>query len=322
MPGGEAEAHFVQERRAEGVAFRQYSVAAYRRVAVTAFRGQGAGSEGSALIIGEPDAQVGVVAEVVVHLDQARMVESGGADINDKIIRAGGIRRGPELQQRLRNGVGDLSALCGGRYQGQAWRGRYLPELFIGSEEKSLVFLNRAAHRPAELIPVKRRLRAARLVHEEIGCIEVRIAEIFEHTAMYRIAAALGNDAHLSARPASEFGGRNAGLYGEFLDSVPDPEVVEIRIDLRVHVARAVPKVDVRLRARAGDVEAQHLSTSRGGQNSGSNQRQVQRLPAVQRHVANVAAVYHAAQCALIVFEQRRGGFHLYGIARGADFER
>src|SRR5690349_14807398 len=128
---------------------------AYGRIAVAAQQREGAGRKGSASILSPPPAEVIFLAEVVIHFREARFVESRGANVGDKIVRPrsrGKVGRGPELQQRLRDGIGDGRAFRGRRYASRADRWSYLPEALIGRKEEHSVLEDRPAERSAVLI--------------------------------------------------------------------------------------------------------------------------------------------------------------------------
>src|SRR5437762_14104089 len=115
---------------------------AYGRIAVAAQQREGAGRKGSAAILSPPPAEMIFLAEVVIHLRETRFVESRRADVGDEIVRPRNrseVGRGPELQQRLGDGIPNRSALGGGWYASRADRWSYLPEAFIGRKEEHSV---------------------------------------------------------------------------------------------------------------------------------------------------------------------------------------
>ena len=101
------------------------------------------------------------------------------------------------------------------------------------------------------------------LVGEKVGGIQHRIAQIFECRAMKLVAAALGNNADLPARAASELRRGHAGLHRELLDRVRKAEVTQRRVDLRIDDADAVEQEHVGLRARPRHIEAATLCAGR-----------------------------------------------------------
>src|SRR5436853_2837363 len=112
---------------------------------------------------------------------------------------------------------------------------------------------------------------------------------------MNLIASALRYNAYLAPCAASKLGGRDAGLHGEFLHSIGDPEVAERRVDLSVDNTDAIQHEDVRLLPRAGDVKSATLSPASGRQGAGRNQRQIQVLAGIQRHAGDGPAIHNAA---------------------------
>ena len=135
------------------------------------------------------------------------------------------------------------------------------------------------------------------------------------------VGAALGDHADLAAGAASEFGGGDAGLDGKFLDGIADAEVIQVGVDLGIHVAGAVPEVDIRLGAGAGDVKAEDLGAGGCREDAGGDEGEIESLPSVERHVVDVAAIDDAAEGALIVFEEWGDGFDLDGFGGRANFE-
>jgi hypothetical protein len=86
---------------------------------------------------------------------------------------------------------------------------------------------------------------------------------------MKLVAAALGNDADLSARAAPELRRGYAGLHRELLHRVGDAEITERRVDLRIDDADAVEQEHVGLRTRPGHIEAAALCARRDGRTPG-----------------------------------------------------
>ena len=142
--------------------------------------GRAPGVKVAALIIGKAAAEVIAVAEVVIDLDQAGVVESRGADVDDVVIGADGVGQGPEVQESFGDGVSNLGALSEGGDEGEAGGRGDLAELFVRGEEERFVFLDRAANGAAKLVAVERRLGALGFVDEEIRGVEIGVAEVFE----------------------------------------------------------------------------------------------------------------------------------------------
>src|SRR5215467_9813526 len=136
------------------------------------------------------------------------------------------------------------------------------------------------------------------------------------------VAAALGYHVYLPAGAAAIFSRRHTGLNGELLNSVGDAEIIQIAVYLGVHVADAVPHVDIGLRTGPGDVKTQNLRTGRRWENPWRDKREVKNLAGIQWHVRNRAGADHAAQCTLVVLQQRRNGFYLYRFGEASHLER
>ena len=124
-----------------------------------------------------------LIAEGVVDLDQAGVVESGSADVSDVVDCGTGVRgvgSGPELKQRLGDGVSYLRTFGSGWHARRTHSRIDLAEAFPRGKEESFVPAYGAAECRAILIAVEGILDAAQFVGEEVRGIEIGIAEVFE----------------------------------------------------------------------------------------------------------------------------------------------
>ena len=135
------------------------------------------------------------------------------------------------------------------------------------------------------------------------------------------IRSAFRDHADLAAGASSELSGRHAGLHGEFLNRIRNPEIIEVSVDLRIHITDAVPQIKIGLGPRARHVEAENLRARRRRNNAWSDQRKIQRVTPVQRHATYIPAIDYAAHRALVVFEQRGDRLHLHRIRHAAHFK-
>src|SRR5262249_58259334 len=100
------------------------------------------------------------------------------------------------------------------------------------------VLRDRSADRTAELILFEKRLRQARGCVEVVRLVQRVVADVLEGGAVKRVAARLGDDAHLPAAAGPEFSRVGARLDAEFLDVLEARLQLEWRGDLAVQVAR------------------------------------------------------------------------------------
>ena len=145
--------------------------------------------------------------------------------------------------------------------------------------------------------------------------------DILRHSTAHLLAQAVQRlfPAELPAAPAQgdvsdpfaaapEFRRRHAGLDSEFLYGVRDAELIERIVLLRVLIADAVQQVDIRLRTCARYAESIALRAWRWRYDARRKQRQVQKLPAIQRQIADRPSIYHRAERRFVVFQQRSDG--------------
>ena len=259
---------------------------------------------------------------MMVDLQNAGVVERVGGDVGDVIGGADAVGRGPEFEQGFRDRVGYGGTLgVGGDARGTYGR-VHLPEAFPRSEKERLVLMDRSAESGAVLVAVQRVLGATEFVGKEIRRIEVRVAQVLEDRAVELVGAALGYDAHLGAVAAAELGGGHAGLHGELLHRVGDAEIAQRRPDLGIDVTDAVQQEVIGLRPCAGDVEAAALLPGLRRHGARREEREIQVLPRVQRHIGDGARIDHAADGALVAFEQRSYRLYHHALGNIAHFER
>ena len=138
---------------------------------------------------------------------------------------------------------------------------------------------------------------------------------------MKLVAAALGDDAHLSAGAAPELGGRHAGLHCKLLHGVGDAEVAQSGVDLSIDHADTIQQEDIGLRSRPSHIESTALRSSGGGQRARREQRQIQILAGVEWHALDGVGVHYIAECALVGLQQRRHPCHFDGLRYIANLE-
>ena len=258
----------------------------------------------------------------MIDLQNARVVERVGGDVGDEIGGACAVGRRPEFEQGFRDGVGHRGTLCVGGNARGAYGRVYLAEALPGPENERLVLADGSAESGAVLVAVQRVLGALELIGKEIGRIEVGVAQVLEDGAVELVSAALGHDTHLGAMAAAELGGGHTGLYGELLHRIGDAEIAQRGPDLRIDITDAVQQEVIGLRPRAGDVESPALLPGLRRHGARREQREIEILPRVQRHVGDGARIDHAADRALIAFEQRSHRLYHDALRHVAHFER
>src|SRR5260370_23236488 len=119
----ESETKIIEQGRGKGVRLGYDAGAADRLVAGSAeLRERARGYRGS-FELGPTARETVLIAEVVIDLDEAGVVEGGGGDVCGVVDGcAGGIRRRPELEKRFRDRIGNQGALGGGGDAGPAPR--------------------------------------------------------------------------------------------------------------------------------------------------------------------------------------------------------
>ena len=300
---------------------------AARRVGVAANQWERTRGKDGAAILRPPCGKAIVLGEVVIHLGEPGLIEGCGTNVSYEIVAAGrgiGIRGSwPELQQRLRDGIGNRGAFGGVGNSRAADRRSYLAEALIGQKGEHRVLEDWSTKRSAILVAVQWILRSVVLVGEEIGRVQHRIAQILERGSVKLVRAAFGNNAHLTARAAPKLRSGHAGLHGKLLHGVGNAEVAECGVDLSIDVAHAVKQEDVGLRTGSGHVEAATLCASGGGQHARGQKSEVQILAGVQGHIRYHFALDDVAQRTPIIFQQGNcAAADFYGLANAANLKR
>ena len=132
-----------------------------------------------------------------------------------------------------------------------------LPESFVISEDKRIIFPDRPAHRSAKLVPPER--WSISLI-EEIRSVQHVVAKKLECCPVPLIRSRLRYDHHLPAGPLAEFGSVRVALHTEFADGIDTEEHAARSTWLHVvfccaAVFDAVQQENVLLRAIAGNSE-------------------------------------------------------------------
>src|SRR5580658_1550508 len=180
-----------------------------------------------------------------------------GQQVEDGQTRRIGIRN---VSQRL------LAFGCGGHGGVPSFR-LAQSQALVGTEEKRLVFANRAAYCAAVLVAIKpgnrtasshgRASRAIRLI-KEIFRIQVAIANKFKARPVKLVGAALGDDVDLGAPAAAVFRGGVARLDFELLNGIHGRQN-RVLINGQVVVVYAIEKEVVGLLASAIDADGAAL---------------------------------------------------------------
>ena len=114
------------------------------------------------------------------------------------------------------------------------------------------------------------------------------------------VRSRLENHVHQAGRVQSGHGFRCACQHFEFADGV-DRWLHAARIQLGVHVIGAIEEEVVRIFPSAVDAEREIAPHRSGGalcgrKRAGHEQRQLEKIPAVERHIENLAVVDDGAQ--------------------------
>src|SRR5260370_26223907 len=119
-------------------------------VAIPAQQRQSTRGKSAAAIFGPPCGEVILLGEIVIHLHEASLIESRGADVGDEIVGPLGgardVRSGPELQEGFRDRIpitlGNERQIGGRGYARTADLRSHLAKTFVGTKRKQLVFHN------------------------------------------------------------------------------------------------------------------------------------------------------------------------------------
>ena len=265
---------------------------------------------------------VGPRARVGIR-DEAGEVERLGRQpaLGNDVAREGLAR------QRIVDPVRDaaeVAALHRGGGDGQV--DRQLPALtdpFVAQEEVRLALDERAAQRPAELVPVQLLL----LLHEVVRGVEHVVAHELEEPAVELAPSGLGGDVQHAARLA-ELGRVRALLHLHFLQGVDGGLDVGAALVVVGHVhsvdlerelaaphaadGRAVDEV------RADRHDARPARQARGPRGQAG---QLVEAAAVQRQVDDLGVRHGMAERARLRVEQGRGGRHLHGLLQRAHLQ-
>ncbi len=261
----------------------------------------------------EPDVAAGqtvVIAEVMVDAPQVGVVFGGLGQVVDVVQAARGQRgvgrQRIELEQFFRNRVDHGGALRSGRNHCSGGRGIGLFQRFPAIEEKRLAAPEGTAQRSAVLIAVQRILGTAQLVGEEVGRLQLGVAQKLEQAAVELVISAFGNHVDLRAGLPAEFDRRRGGDHAQFLNGFRDAEVGHGAGDLRIQPVDPVdhPVGGLHARARGGD--AVDLRTGRGESRSGREQRQIVKAAIHQRKAGGELGIEVGTGGAALRFNQRR----------------
>ena len=142
---------------------------------------------------------------------------------------------------------------------------------------------------------------------------------------MQAVGALLQDNRHLPAAVASETGFCSAGMDAEFANRVNwrrEREAVQYRID------GVDPVIDIRVVrfTQAIGLKSQPASSGTGRAlgawgNAGRQQRQIEKIPPVQRQIHNVVVGNHAAHRGGLQLDGRHLRAHRHLVAHVADFQ-
>ena len=225
---------------------------------------------------------------------------------------------------------GEVARAVGGRGHHSGLGERLaLAQTLVGEQPEQAVFLQRPAHRCAELIPLEQRDRSVAAIKVVLG-VELGIPQELEHRAVKRVGAGLGGDVDLRDR-ATVLGLEDPRLHLELLERVKRRQH-QVGVEVRVRILDAVQCVVVIVDALAGDIEgelvagAAHALLALGrrrtvGGGTGNQRRQLEIGAAVQRQFHDSLVLYHLPDLGGFRLDQRRAAGHLDGFGHIAHLD-
>ena len=218
----------------------------------------------------------------------------------------------------------EVALLHGGGGDGQVDGQRpALADSFVAQEEERLALHERAAQRPAELVPVELLL----LLHEVVGGVEDVVAQELEEPAVELARPGLGGGVQHAARLA-ELGGVGALLDLELLERVDGG----LDVGAALMVVGHVHAVDLERElaaphaadGRAVDEVRADRHDARSARQAGRPRGQAGQLveaAAVEGQVDDLGVGDVVAERARFRVEEGSGGGHLRGLRQRADLQ-
>ena len=249
-----------------------------------------------------------------------RMLERQRDDVTWK--RDGRSRKDGAREEALRK---VSFAFRAGRHVGDARDALAQAHSLIVDEEERPILHHRSAEGAAELMPVVFRCLLI-FRREVVARIECATAVELVGGAGEPITARPGEDVHLAAAVASEGGVIGRGAHLELPDRI-DRRTHPHRSKFRVHVVDAVEQIVGEILSGAVHRECEVPShrarrSLRRGCRSRRQQRQFQKVPAVERQLRHQAVVETRGQRRRVALDRQENRAHVDGRGRGLEGER